>query len=781
MTSSYHTITLPYQVDFLHDSQTLGPDFVGSDPQGHEIALTSYYLTVDGVPEYMVMGEFLFERIEPWQWRDELIKLRMGGVNVISTYVYWNFHQPEEGQWINRGRMDIRRFAGLCKELGLYLIVRIGPYVHSEIRNGGLPDWLYGKPYRSRESDRGFLKAVERYFQHLGEELQGMMYDQGGPIIACQVDNEYGHSSSLWEMTRDMGDEWVNMGSGGDQYLLNLRSIAEKAGFVVPFYTATAWGGAATTQRVLPMWGGYAYRPWLFFQPWMRGESKHPATQEFVYRDFHSNEAVSKSSYDLFDPQYQPESMPYACCEIGAGMFNSYAYRFIVDPKSVDALANVKLASGCNFLGYYVYRGGTNPVVQGQYMNETQTPRIDYDFQAPIGQWGQIRESYRRLKTIHYFVRSFGELLCGTHTVLPAGADDIRPEDADTLRYAVRARGESGFLFINNFQDHVQTHDQIDQTIDVEVPQGGSRPAVLRFDNLGLQKGENCILPFNMDCDGVLLRYSTMQPLVHTLIEGVHTFVFFRPAGMPTARLVFDDDVVIFPDEETAMMVSRHTSSGREIRFLLLSRDLAESLFLVQDRRPGSHAGDHVLLFSDEAILEDSHGIRMESEHSATRVYAYPPMSIGIEGSRNCTKTRSGILAGFDCSFATEDSRVEVIRIDDGKWELRFDFASSPLLKNRLLNIEYRGDVGQAFIDGQLIHDNFCNGQTWQIGLHEYEGRLNESPMVIVIVPRKEKVVIDVDSPMAARHEEASISKAELLSVSLTNVYEWPLTAGARQ
>lgn len=126
-----------------------------------------------------------------------------------------------------------------------------------------------------------------------------------------------------------------------------------------------------------------------------------------------------------------------------------YYYRFQFPYKSVDAMANIKIASGCNFLGYYMFQGGSNPVGKhGMFMNEGQVPRISYDYQAALGEFGQVRESYLRLKSIHYFVNCFGERLCGLKTALPEGASDIDPRDHKTLRFAVRTDGKRGFLFI---------------------------------------------------------------------------------------------------------------------------------------------------------------------------------------------------------------------------------------------------------------------------------------------------------------------------------------------
>ena len=136
----------------------------------------------------------------------------------------------------------------------------------------------------------------------------------------------------------------------------------------------------------------------------------------------------------------------------------TYNYRFILPYKSIGAMANIKLASGCNFLGYYMFQGGSNPKGKhGTFMNEAQSPKISYDYQAALGEFGQIRESYQRLKSVHSFCRTFAETFCHMQTVLPKGASQIDPSDADTLRFAVRTDGHSGYRFLNNFQDHMET------------------------------------------------------------------------------------------------------------------------------------------------------------------------------------------------------------------------------------------------------------------------------------------------------------------------------------
>ena len=92
-------------------------------------------------------------------------------------------------------------------------------------------------------------------------------------------------------------------------------------------------------------------------------------------------------------------------------------------------------------------------------MNERVVPKISYNFQAPIGEYGQIRDSYRYLKAIFYFLNECEKELCTMGTVLPEGAEKVNPEDNNTLRYALRQKDGSGFIFLTNYQDHFKMKD----------------------------------------------------------------------------------------------------------------------------------------------------------------------------------------------------------------------------------------------------------------------------------------------------------------------------------
>lgn len=737
----------------------LGEDFRGKSNNGEELAFTNYYMTKNGEPFFGVSGEFHYSRMSEDRWEDELIKMRLGGLNVVATYVFWIHHEEEEGEFDFSGRRDLRRFVTLCQKHGLYVILRVGPFDHGEVRNGGLPDWLYGKPFEVRTTDPGFLACVKRLYTRIGQEVSGLFFQDGGPVIGVQLDNEYMHSSAPWEVTTGISNEWVFGGNEGNAYMLKLRELAAECGLRPVFYTCTGWGGASTPDSMMPLWGGYAFRPWIFYS--YKGE--HPATEEYVYQDFHNN--AVKCTND-FKPSYRPEERPYACCEMGGGMICSYYYRFQLPCKSVDAMANIKLASGCNFLGYYMFQGGSNPTGKhGMFMNESQVPKISYDYQAALGEFGQERESYRRLKSLHYFTTCFASRLCHLQTVLPEGASRIRPEDMDMLRYAVRTDGKRGFLFINNYQDHAHMPDREGEEVTLQLE---GEEITYRF---GIAEEENAILPFHFELDGIDLVQASAMPLLRIAPEGEVTYVFMVPDGME-AQFIFEEGTRIDGKETSVYTLSeackadRFTVSRGEkaVRVLVLNREMADQMFRI--------TGDH-LVFTRGSLLEDRSGLRLETTETDNQVMFYPKDSIeGIQGvkAEDCEFERL-----FDCYQVACDAReigVIYTQVGNNRYVLSLPEDLLEGCKDVLLRISYKGDIGHAFIDGKLVHDNFCNGAVWEIGLRDFSENLKEKDLTIYITPLKEGVNVNVESAMAARIEEVKKYMGDIRSVEAQPVYE---------
>ncbi|MEV1243535.1 beta-galactosidase [Nonomuraea sp. NPDC049750] len=113
------------------------------------IEVNSRHLTRGGRPWFPVMGEFHYGRYPAGEWREELLKVRAGGVTAVSTYVFWNLHEERRGVFDWTGDRDLRRFVMTCAELGLDVVVRIGPWGHGESRYGGFPDWVLAVDMRT--------------------------------------------------------------------------------------------------------------------------------------------------------------------------------------------------------------------------------------------------------------------------------------------------------------------------------------------------------------------------------------------------------------------------------------------------------------------------------------------------------------------------------------------------------------------------------------------------------------------------------------------------------
>lgn len=743
----------------------LGNDFKGTSRSGEEISFTNYYMLKNGKPFFGVSGEFHFSRMMDTRWEDELIKMKMCGINIIATYVFWIHHEEEEGVFDFSGCRNLRRFMELCHKHGLYVILRVGPFDHGEVRNGGLPDWLYGKPFEVRKINDGFLHNTRRLYSRIAEEVSGMFFKDDGPIIGVQIDNEYMHSSAPWEITTGVSNEWIFGGDEGDAYMLRLKALAAECGLLPAFYTCTGWGGAAAPDSMMPLWGGYAFRPWLFYS--YTGE--HPATDEYVYQDFHNNSVVCTND---FKPGYKPEEKPYACCEMGGGMTCCYYYRFQFPFKSVDAMANIKIASGCNFLGYYMFHGGSNPVgKRGTFLNEGQVPKISYDYQAALGEFGQVRESYGRLKCIHYLTGAFAGQLCSLQTVLPDGASDIDPKDMRTLRYAVRTDGKRGFLFVNNYQDHQHMPDRRDEQITLQL-QG--EELKFQFDIAG---DENAILPFHFDMDGIDLIQAVAQPVTRIAPGGNVTYVFFAPEGMQ-AKFLFEEytsingEPVCCHECKAGPETESFTVEKGDVRFtvLVVSRRMAEQLFLI--------SGDRII-FTEGALLEDENGLRLETSEASNKVITYP--ADALDNSKNAVKQaeeNNPPLGNYLLETKAVNIGLKVNEVADNRYTIAFPGQFMKGMKDAILQIDYSGDIGHAFIDGRMIHDNFANGAVWEIGLKDFEKNLADHDMTIHITPLKEGVNVNVESAMAARREEVKAYIGELHSVSVKPVYEIAITEG---
>lgn len=161
--------------------------------QGHIFKAENGKFTLDGQPFQVISGEMHYARIPRAYWRDRFRMAKAMGLNTITTYVFWNEHEPQPGVYDFSGNNDVAEFVREAQQEGLYVILRPGPYACAEWEFGGYPAWLL-KDHDTvvRSSDPKFMIPAQRWLARLGKELAPLQIENGGPIILVQVENEYG-------------------------------------------------------------------------------------------------------------------------------------------------------------------------------------------------------------------------------------------------------------------------------------------------------------------------------------------------------------------------------------------------------------------------------------------------------------------------------------------------------------------------------------------------------------------------------------------------------------
>lgn len=750
----------------------------GQNSEGHTLSFTSYYMEQDGRPCLPILGEFHFSRFPRRFWQHELAKIAALGVDMVASYVFWNHVEEDEGSFDWSEDRDLRSFVQLCASQGLQVLVRLGPFCHGECRNGGLPDWLYGRPFAVRSTDPRFMRYVRRLYGEIGAQLKGQLFKDGGPVVGVQLDNEYMHAGAPWEVTVRQGIEWVPSGTEGTAYMRALKDLALESGLDVPLYTCTAWLGSPVLEdELLPMQGGYAYTPWV-----LDPEYRQPPTREFLFRDRHAQPLPQG------EPSYEPTRYPYACCELGSGSQITYNHRYVVQAECVESMAVVALGSGANLIGYYMIHGGSNPVGRHSYLNENTVPRISYDFQAPIREFGQLGDSYGSLKLVNRFVQTFGHLLAPMAVALPAASSEIVPEDTTTVRWAARLSDGSGFVFMTNYQDHIERQDQRDIRLSLEL--GTETLTLPRESGLVLRKNASAILPVNLKLRGILLAYATAQPL---LALGSQVYVFFAPPGMLPTEYAFatatyadlsvaggqileaDDRAYVAVEPGTAAMITLRSKAGETVRILTLTHDQALHCWTCKLE------GAERIVLSDALVLAEQGRLRLSSMAQETiHLSIYPALPGGLRTVHGqADEVKDGHFAHYCIQVPARDVPLQVTRIAPDWCAVRIPADVLSQLKDIFLRVDYAGDIAEAFINGRLVADNFYNGTPWEIGLKRFAEQLVTHELVLHVTPLKRDghLLRYVPSGMAMRVESTGHGLASIDALSAAPEYEviaWP-------
>jgi beta-galactosidase len=186
----------------------LGPSPLRAATTPRTVSVGGGHFIINGKPVQIISGSIHYVRIPPADWRARLEMAKAMGLNAVTVYAFWNVHEPRPGHWDFSGQYDVARFIRIAQQVGLYVILRPGPYVCGEWSFGGYPAWLLNNPsMRIRTLDPAYIHAAQGYFNHLGRQLKPLLWTHGGPIIAVQVENEYGsfgHDKQYLEAVKHM-------------------------------------------------------------------------------------------------------------------------------------------------------------------------------------------------------------------------------------------------------------------------------------------------------------------------------------------------------------------------------------------------------------------------------------------------------------------------------------------------------------------------------------------------------------------------------------------------
>lgn len=729
------------------------------NPEGSSVTFNSQCMLLNGKPVLPVMGEFHFSRYPEAEWRNELLKMKAGGINILATYIFWIHHEEVEGKYNWAGQHDLHRFVELCHELGLYVVLRVGPWCHGEVRNGGFPEWLVNGGFKLREDNPQYLGKLRNWYGHIFEQVKGMMWKDGGPVIGVQLENEYG---GRWE------------------HLMTLKKMVREIGFDVPLYTRTGWpklSTPATFGEIIPLYGDY---PDGF---WDRSLKEMPGDygKSYIFRSFRGSTVIATEQLpkqsdkdDRGDLAY-----PYLTCELGGGMMPSYHRRISIAPMDVYSMALVRVGSGSNLPGYYMYHGGTNPEGELSTLNEKQAsshtywndlPVKSYDFQAPLGEFGQINGQYHLLRRLHLFLHDFGSELATMESAFPANAPTDFKTDS-VLRWCVRSNGRSGYVFVNNYHRLKPLTPKESVQFDVDLPDGR-----LTFPSAPVTVPSDCSFfwPFNMKLNGASLVYATAQPIAK-LTDGKELIVVFaKSEGIPAEFAFAGKGVTIvsssvkakraggricFADVKcgTGAAIRLRDVSGTMINVVVLSDTASLTCWKAK------LAGKDRLFISGAGLTCDGSRLQLDTrttDKASVDVYPAPkklsmngtqlngtpdglftrydikqpdvkPLTLSLELKRKAGVARKIEMGKAKVAMQPEDSDFEK---GAAVWSVKLPEQINPQ-RDIYLCIPYLGDVARIYLDGKLLTDNFYNGKPFELGLKRYAPDIYSKELTISILP----------------------------------------------
>ncbi len=355
---------------------------------------------IKGKRELIVSGEIHYFRIPRALWKDRLQKAKLAGLNTISTYILWSYHEPEEGRYDFNGEKDLGYFLRLCSSMGLYVIARPGPYICSEVDAGGFPAWLLTKEgLRLRRYNPIYLHYVDKWFDKLIPVIGKYQLTREGSVILVQVENEYGSFSH------------------DDAYMSHLRDRLRKNGIEVPLITCD---GAVEipdgkVKGAVPCINLPGQALTHFGNLKSMGHKSPPLVTEFWIN----------------------------------GMATAWGQRYDApSAKEIERETKEIIACGAGY-NYYMWAGGMNfgYMAGRSIMDDHCFISAIFNDNSPVSESGTLQAKYYPLKRLNWFVQSLSDLIAGSRE------DRIFKIKVTTGLKSVVRKGETGARLVAIFNE----------------------------------------------------------------------------------------------------------------------------------------------------------------------------------------------------------------------------------------------------------------------------------------------------------------------------------------
>ncbi|MGN1328822.1 MAG: beta-galactosidase [Eubacterium sp.] len=664
--------------------------------------VNTQYFTKDGKPFTVIAGELHFSRLPKERWRETLLKMRECGINTVSTYIFWNYHEEIKGQFDFSGNRDISAFLSICRDIDIPCILRIGPWCHGEVIRGGFPKRI-NKMVRKRCDNPQYLAEVKGFWQGLYKEVKP--YLDGKTVIGIQLENEY---------------------TGSTEHIRTLRKIAEEIGFKTPFFTMTAWPSGKPDNDFLPMVGGYPDAPWTHGKTALKPNNRFaitPAkTEGEIGGDLFKSNTEQKGAYD---------DVPYASCETGPGNQVTQHRRPYISEKDGYGVGFAKLASGVNWLGYYMFCGGANP--NDRLMQENRLtgypnnyPIIDYDFQAPISRYGVCRPHGDRLRLLHLFISDFDNEICTKQAYFPKWKSS-NPNDISFLKCSIRADEQaSGYFLASTYEKSLKYNDFKDVNVTFTI-----NDKTVNLPSIDVKAGAIFFYPFNITLGSVHFDYILAQPVAKTVVDGKTVCYFAECEGIEPKCSV--------DGREIPLDFTENGTKIDDVKIIVIPYEKAKQFHFINGKA----------YFLDGTVYYDNGKICCEHK-----------TKIDLEKEITLTKTGKQKLPYNYFLYSAGKRSYYELKLPKNILENRFDVA---------LEFSFDGLNLQVFSGKTLINDYFNIDRKFVMHLRDYKDYIEKNDTLIIRTAPKTKFGIsnvynEIDIPLYSN--ELKLNSAREIQIS---------------